>query len=194
MATVQQLVDESKKMESYGAEYVIIMDSSGHYLPNDVTQRITALVDNLSVPVGFHGHNNLSLAVANSMAAVNAGATMIDGTTRGFGAGAGNTQLEVLLAVFEKLGWETGIDLYKVLDLADLVESKINPVAPHISSMSIVSGLAGVFSGFAKHVQRAAVEYQVDPRDIFVELGKRKAVAGQESLITEIAQRLSQQN
>lgn len=190
MASVSELVTQAKKMESYDAEGIIIMDSAGNYFPTDVTERITALTENLSIPVGFHGHNNLGMGIANSVAAVNAGATMIDGSIRGFGAGAGNTQLEVLVAVFSRLNWDTGIDLYKVLDLADLVEKEFNPVAPFSSPVSIVSGLAGVFSGFSKHVITASKEYGVDPRDIFFELGRRKAVAGQESLIVEVARSL----
>ncbi len=184
------LLEEAKKMESYGAEAVIIMDSAGAYFPEDVTERISTLVEGLSIPVGFHGHNNLGMAVINSVTAVNAGATIIDGTIRGFGAGAGNTQLEVLVAVFERLGFETGIDLYKILDAADLAEKEFNPIAPHISPLSIVSGLAGVFSGFSKPVGQAAKDYNVDPRDIFFGLGKRNAVAGQESLIIEVARDL----
>ena len=178
-------------MESYGAEAIVIMDSAGAYFPSDVTERITTLVDGLSIPVGFHGHNNLGMAVINSVSAVNAGATIIDGTIRGFGAGAGNTQLEVLVAVFDRLGFETGIDLYKILDAADIAEKEFNPTAASISPLSIVSGLAGVFSGFAKPVDRAAKDYQVDPRDIFFALGKRNAVAGQESLIIEVARELA---
>jgi len=191
MAAPNVLLEEAKKMESYGAEAIIIMDSAGAYFPSDVTERIGTLVDGLSIPVGFHGHNNLGMAVINSVAAVNAGASIIDGSIRGFGAGAGNTQLEVLVAVFERLGFETGIDLYKILDAADIAAAEFNPVAPFSSPMSIVSGLAGVFSGFAKHVAQAASEYKVDPRDIFFELGKRNAVAGQESLIIEVALELA---
>jgi len=190
MATAAILLEEAKKMESYGAEAIIIMDSAGAYFPKDVTERVSKLVDGLSIPVGFHGHNNLGMAVINSVEAVNAGASIIDGTIRGFGAGAGNTQLEVLVAVFERLGFETGIDLYKILDAADIAEKEFNPVAPYISPLSIVSGLAGVFSGFAKHVGQAATDFQVDPRDIFFGLGQRNAVAGQESLIIEVAQDL----
>ena len=191
MASPSVLVEEAKKMESYGAEAIMIMDSAGAYLPDDVTQRIAALVDGLSIPIGFHGHNNLGMAIANSVAAVNAGATILDGSIRGFGAGAGNTQLEVLVAVLEKLGFETGIDLYKILDAANLAEKEFNPIAPFSSPVSIVSGLAGVFSGFAKQVSRTAQDYQVDPRDIFFALGKRNAVAGQESLIIEVAQEIA---
>jgi 4-hydroxy 2-oxovalerate aldolase len=188
------LLEEARKMESYGAEAIIIMDSAGAYFPDDVTERITALVNGLAIPVGFHGHNNLGMAVINSVAAVNAGASIIDGTIRGFGAGAGNTQLEVLVAVFERMGFETGIDLYKILDAADIAEKEFNPVAPYISPLSIVSGLAGVFSGFARPVGLAAQEHGVDPRDIFFGLGKRNAVAGQESLIIEVARDLAAQN
>jgi len=193
MATPSILLEEAKKMESYGAEAVIIMDSAGAYFPDDVTERISTLVNGLSIPVGFHGHNNLGMAVINSVTAVNAGATIIDGTIRGFGAGAGNTQLEVLVAVFDRLGFETGIDLYKILDAADIAEKEFNPGAAYISPMSIVSGLSGVFSGFAKHVAQAAKEYNVDERDIFFGLGKRNAVAGQESLIFEVARELAAQ-
>lgn len=191
MASPAILLEQAKKMESYGAEAVVIMDSAGAYFPDDVTERISILVDGLSIPVGFHGHNNLGMAISNSVAAVNAGASILDGSIRGFGAGAGNTQLEVLIAVLGRLGFETGIDLYKILDAADIAEREFNPVAPFSSPVSIVSGLAGVFSGFSKQVSQTAKDYQVDPRDIFFELGRRKAVAGQESLIIEVAQQLA---
>ena len=145
----------------------------------------------LHIPVGFHAHNNLGMAVANSIAALQSGATILDGTARGFGAGAGNTQLELLVAVLHKMGYETGIDLYKMLDAADLAERTMIPVIPTIKSISIVSGLAGVFSGFAKHVQRISLQFQVDPRDVFFELGRRGIVAGQEDLIIEVADKLA---
>jgi 4-hydroxy 2-oxovalerate aldolase len=194
MATPAVLLEEAKKMESYGAEAIMIMDSAGAYFPDDVTERISTLVNGLNIPVGFHGHNNLGMAVINSVAAVNAGASILDGSIRGFGAGAGNTQLEVLVAVLERLGFETGIDLYKILDAADLAEKEFNPIAPFSSPISIISGLAGVFSGFSKQVTRTAQDYKVDPRDIFFALGKRNAVAGQESLIIEVAQEIAAKN
>jgi 4-hydroxy 2-oxovalerate aldolase len=192
MADPQTLVEEARKLESYGAEGVVIMDSAGAYLPNNVTERILALVEGISIPVGFHAHNNLGMATANSVAAVDSGASIIDGSARGFGAGAGNAQLEVIIAVFERLGIETGVDLYKILDAADVAEREFIPANPSISSVSIVSGLAGVFSGFVKQVNKVGEEQGVDPRDIFFELGRRKAVAGQESLIIEVALELVQ--
>jgi 4-hydroxy 2-oxovalerate aldolase len=190
MAPKEVLLDEALKMQSYGAEAVIIMDSAGAYLPADVTDRVGHLAAHLKVPVGFHAHNNLGMAVANSVAAVEAGARIIDGAARGFGAGAGNAQLEVMVAVFERLQIVTGIDLYKALDAADIVEKSIMTAIPYVSSVSLVSGLSGVFSGFAKHVSLAAREYGVDPRDIFFELGARKVVGGQEDKIVEVAMEL----
>lgn len=193
MASPSVLADEARKMQAYGAEGVIVMDSAGAYLPADVSERIGLLASTLDVPVGFHAHNNLGMGIANSVAAVEAGASIIDGSARGFGAGAGNAQLEVLVAVLQRMGFDTGIDLYRMLDAADLAERELIPAVPTISSTSIVSGLAGVFSGFVKQVNRIGQEHGVDPRDIFFELGRRNAVAGQESLILEVALQLAAQ-
>jgi 4-hydroxy 2-oxovalerate aldolase len=194
MASPELLLEEAQKMQLYGAEGIIIMDSAGAFLPTDVTARINLLVEGLSIPVGFHGHNNLGMGIANSIAAIEAGATMLDGTAKGFGAGAGNAQLEVLVAVLQKMGYNTGIDLYKILDAAEIAEKEIMPLVPTIKTDSIVSGLAGVFSGFAKHVTRISNEYHIDQRDVYFELGRRKVVAGQEDLIIEVVLNLIKKN
>ena len=192
MISPMMLLEQARKMESYGAEGVVFMDSSGHYIPADVQERVETLVNGLGVRVGFHAHNNLGLAIANSIAAADAGATLLDGCARGFGAGAGNAQLEVLIAVLERLAYTTGIDLYKILDAADLAEKFLMKEIPTIKSVSVVSGMAGVFSGFMKPVTRIAQEFNVDPRDVFFELGRRKIVAGQEDIILEVAKELAQ--
>tara|TARA_B100000787_G_scaffold161597_1_gene141595 strand:+ start:727 stop:1725 length:999 start_codon:yes stop_codon:yes gene_type:complete len=184
------LLEEAKKFQGYGVSGVSLYDSAGAYLPNDVIDKITYLVDNLDINVGFHAHNNLGMAIANSVAAVNSGAKIIDGAIKGFGAGAGNAQLEVLVAVFSKLKIATGVDLYKALDCAELAQKLFVKTVPTITSNSIVSGIAGVFSGFSKHVDKAAKQYGVDPRDIFSELGKRNVVGGQEDLILQVASEL----
>lgn len=186
------LLEQARKMESYGAEGVVFMDSSGHFIPEDVRQRVETLVNGLEIAVGFHAHNNLGLAIANSIAAADAGATLLDGCARGFGAGAGNAQLEVLVAVLERFGYSSGVDLYKMLDAADLAEKILMKEVPSISSVSVVSGMAGVFSGFMKPVARIAKEFNVDPRDVFFELGRRKIVAGQEDIILEVAKDLAE--
>lgn len=190
MTTPEILLDEAIKMQTYGAEAIVILDSAGSYLPNDVKERISLLSQNLNVPVGFHAHNNLGLAISNSLIAMESGAQIIDGAVKGFGAGAGNAQLEVLVAVLDKLNCTTHVDLYKILDVADMVEKNLIKEPITISSLSIVSAISGVFSGFSKHVKRISNEFGVDARDIFMELGRQKIVAGQEDTIIDIAIKL----
>ena len=187
MASTERLVEEAMKMQEYGAMGVIIMDSAGASTPDLVQKTISALVDSLNVRVGFHPHNNLGLAVGNAYIAINEGASIIDATTRGFGAGAGNCQMEALLALLEKSGIYTGVDLYKVLDASEKVIKGIATNNNGLSDISIVSGMSGVFSSFATQVKKAAERFGVDPRDIFVELGKRKVVGGQEDMVVEVA-------
>jgi len=194
MAPVDVLVEEAMKMESYGAEAVIIMDSAGAFLPDRVEIVIGRLCDALNVEVGYHGHNNLGMGVGNSVVAARAGATILDGTARCFGAGAGNTQLEILVPVLERLGYETGVDLYRLLDAADVAEKELLLSTPTVRSISIVSGLSGVFSGFTSHVERISAQYDVDARDVFFRLGKRGIIAGQEDMIIEEAYKLHQEN
>jgi 4-hydroxy 2-oxovalerate aldolase len=191
MASVDVLVEEALKMESYGAETIIIMDSAGAYMPRDVEERISGLRSKLKINIGFHGHNNLGMAVINSIVAARSGATVLDACARGFGAGAGNTQLEVMIAALEKENFNTGVDLYKALDCGDIAEEHLMKEVPSIKSISIVSGIAGVFSGFSRHVEREAKLHNVDPRDIFLKLGERKVVAGQEDVIVEVAMELA---
>jgi len=190
MVSKEILLDEAKKIQEYGAKGVSLYDSAGSYLPHDVEEKVKYLSEHLEIEVGFHAHNNLGMGIANSVAAVKSGAQFVDGSIKGFGAGAGNAQLEVLVAVFQKMHIETGIDLYKVLDCATLAENTFIKYPLTITPTSIVSGLAGVFSGFAKHVDRISAQYDLDPRDILFELGRRKVVGGQEDLIIEVATEL----
>ncbi|MEJ8657596.1 4-hydroxy-2-oxovalerate aldolase [Streptomyces sp. MS1.AVA.4] len=192
MASPDQLAEQCGLLTELGAQAVGIFDSAGYYLPSDVATRIEAIAAAVDVPVIFHGHNNLGLAVANSIAAVQAGAQIIDATARGFGAGAGNTQLEVLVAVLERMGYSTGIDLRRLLNAADIAEERLMKAPPVIDSVSLVSGLAGVFSGFKKPVLDAARCEGIDPVDLFLALGERQVVAGQEDLIGDVAQKLKE--
>ncbi len=187
MASPERLAEECALLVEFGATGVGIMDSAGHYLPADVTERIEAIRAAVDVPVMFHGHNNLGMAVANSVAAADAGAAILDACARGFGAGAGNTQLEALVPVLERVGYRTGIDLYGLLDAADIAGRELMPAPPTIDSISIVSGLAGVFSGFKNPVLDISAREGVDPRDVFFELGRRQVVAGQEDLFVDVA-------
>jgi 4-hydroxy 2-oxovalerate aldolase len=194
MASPTDLTAQAKLMVSYGATSILIMDSAGAYLPEDVSERIEILVGETGVEIGFHAHNNLGMGIANSLAAIRAGATRLDGCARGLGAGAGNAQIEVLVPVLHKYGYKTGVNQNDLLDAADIAVENFAGSGPTITSLSLVSGLSGVFSGFVKPVQAAAKEYGVDPKEIFIELGRRKVVAGQENLIIEVAQELLQRN
>ena len=190
MARPEALAEHAALVVGYGARAVGIMDSAGHFLPHDVAERIRAIAGAVDVPVIFHGHNNLGMAVANSVAAAEAGAGIIDGCARGFGAGAGNTQLEVLVPVLERTGFDTGIDLYALLDAAEFAERELMPAPPVTGTLSIVSGLAGVFSGFKHKVLDVSRRGGVDPRDVFFELGRRQAIAGQEDMIIDVVAEL----
>ncbi len=192
MTTTEKLVEEAMKMQEYGAMGIVIMDSAGASTPDLVKRTINALVNKLDIRVGFHPHNNMGIAVSNALIAIEQGASIIDGTLRGFGAGAGNCQLEALVALLHKTGVNTGLNLYKMLDASEEIVSKIMERDTGLSALSIISGMAEVFSSFAPHVKKAAEKFGVDPRDIFMELGNQKVVGGQEDRVIEIAMNLAQ--
>jgi len=190
LADVNTLVHNAQVMEEYGASAVLIMDSTGTYLPGDVFERISALKNNLTIDVGFHAHNNLGCAIANSLTAANAGAKYIDGCIRGFGAGAGNAAIEILLPVLEKSGFTLNVDFKKVIVEADLVMDYLVKNQPNVTPVNILTGLNRLFSGFEKPIIKAAKLYGVEYSSLIFELGNRKLVAGQEDLILEVAQNL----
>lgn len=190
LITPQELLEQAKIMEGYGARAIIIMDSTGTYLPFDVQQRISLLKSNLEVPVGFHAHNNLGCAVANSLTAVEYGADYIDGCIRGFGAGAGNAPLELLIPVLEQSGFEVGINFQETIKEADNVMEYLVPSAPITTPINILTGLKRLFSGFEKPIVSASKLYGIEYSSLIFELGNRKLVAGQEDLILEVAQKL----
>ena len=193
MAEPEKLLEQAKIFEAAGADYINLADSSGYLLPQDVTSRVGTLAEGLNIPVGFHAHNNLSLAVANSIAAVEAGATYIDATCRGLGAGAGNTQLEVLAAVFDRMGYNTGLDMYGLQDIAEEIVEPIMHRPQVIKTAPLMLGYAGVYSSFLLHTYRAAEKFGLNPRDIRVELGKRRMVGGQEDMIVDVAYQLAKE-
>ena len=191
LASVDELVENAKIMQEYGAEALIIMDSTGTYLPFDVGERISTLSDQLSIKIGFHAHNNLGMSIYNSIVAIQNGATHIDACIRGFGAGAGNTPLEVLLPVMEKYNYQLDIDFNLLIKEADKVMKYLIPSSPHISPVNVLTGLNRLFSGFEKPIIQASKINNLEYSSLIFELGNRKLVAGQEDLILEIAQNLN---
>lgn len=187
MAEPEKILEQAKIFEDAGADYVNLADSAGYLLPEDVKARVSLLAEKLNIPVGFHAHNNLGMAIANSLAAVEAGAQYIDATCRGLGAGAGNAQLEVLVGVLQRQGYDTGVDLYGVQDVAEQVVEPLMQRPQTINTASMMLGYAGVYSSFLLHTYRAAERFDLNPRDILVELGRRKMVGGQEDMIVDVA-------
>ncbi len=187
MLDPEGIAAQAKKMAEYGADYINLADSAGALLPEGVKARIEAVRAAVDIPVGFHAHNNLGLAVGNTLAAVDAGATYLDATLRGLGAGAGNTQMEVLAGALEKKGFETGLDLTGLIDAAEDAVQPLMLRPQIIDGGSLMLGYAGVYSSFLLHVYEAARKYELAPRAILLEVGRRKMVGGQEDLIIDVA-------
>lgn len=189
MISAEDFVVQAKLMESYGANCIYCTDSAGYMLPDDVAHRIKLLRRELKpeTELGFHAHHNLSLGVINSVIAIENGANRVDGSVAGLGAGAGNTPLEVLVAVLDRMGADHGIDLYKIMDVAEDIIVPMMDKPIRIDRDSLTLGYAGVYSSFLLFAQRAAEKYKLSSRDILIELGRRKTVGGQEDMIDDLA-------
>jgi 4-hydroxy-2-oxovalerate/4-hydroxy-2-oxohexanoate aldolase len=195
MISPEEILAQAKLMESYGANCIYCTDSAGYMLPADVTARIGLLRAELKpeTEIGFHGHHNLGLGVANSMAAVAAGAARIDGSAAGLGAGAGNTPLEIFAAVMDRMQAHTGVDIFRLMAVA---EEKVVPLMDHIVRVdrdSLVLGYAGVYSSFLLFAKRAGAKFGVPSHDILLEMARRKAIGGQEDLIEDVAMELARE-
>jgi 4-hydroxy-2-oxovalerate/4-hydroxy-2-oxohexanoate aldolase len=193
--TPEGLAQQGKLMESYGAQTVYITDSAGYMLPADVKARVGALraVLKPETEIGFHGHHNMGMGIANSIAAIEEGASRIDASVAGLGAGAGNTPLEVFVAVCERMGIVTGCDLFKLMDMA---EDLIVPLMDHmvrVDRSSLTLGFAGVYSTFLLHAKRAGERFGIPARDILVELGRKKMIGGQEDMIVDTAMTMAKE-
>lgn len=188
-ASPEDLAHQARIMVDAGAECVYVVDSAGALTLDGAQARVRALVDEIGgdAQVGFHGHQNLSLGVANSVLAFQAGARQIDGALCALGAGAGNAPTEVLAAVFQRLGVATGIDVAKVLAAAEEVVRPFVPRLPWTDRSSIIQGYAGVYSSFLLHAERAADRYGVPAHEILSRVGEAGYVGGQEDMIIDLA-------
>lgn len=191
MVPPEKVVEQARLFESYGSDWINLADSAGAMTPDQVRATVGAVIEAVKVPVGFHAHHNLTLATANSIAALEVGASYLDSCCRGLGAGAGNTPTEALVAVMNKLGYEHRVDLYRIMDVAENVVGPAMHRPLEIKNAPLMLGYAGVYSSFLLHTYRAAEKFGLDPRDILVELGKRRMVGGQEDMIIDVAYGLS---
>ena len=190
-----ELAGQARIMVDAGAQCVYVVDSAGALVLSEAQARVRALVEEIGphAQVGFHGHQNLSLGVANSVLAVQGGARQIDGALCALGAGAGNAPTEVLAATFDRLGINTGVDVQGVLAAAQDVLRPILPRLPFADRSAIVQGHAGVYSSFLLHAERAAERYGVATHEILQRVGEAGYVGGQEDMIIDIAIQLARQ-
>ncbi|WP_321958212.1 4-hydroxy-2-oxovalerate aldolase [Paraburkholderia bannensis] len=195
MAPPALLVEQAKLMESYGANCIYITDSAGYMLPDDVRARLVPVREALrpETELGFHGHHNLAMGIANSLAAIESGACRIDAAAAGLGAGAGNTPMEVFVAVCERMGIETGVDVFAISDVAEDLVTPIMDAPIRIDRDALTLGYAGVYSSFLLFAKRAEVKYGVPARDILVEMGRQRLVGGQEDMIEDTAMTLARE-
>ncbi|HJV52011.1 MAG TPA: 4-hydroxy-2-oxovalerate aldolase [Noviherbaspirillum sp.] len=189
MASPEKILEQARLMESYGANCIYCTDSAGYMLPEDVKARIGLLREKLKpeTELGFHGHHNLAMGVANSVTAIEYGANRIDAAAAGLGAGAGNTPMEVLIAVCARMGIETGVDVYKIQDVAEDLVVPMMDFPIRIDRDALTLGYAGVYGSFLLFAKRAEKKYKVPARDILVEMGRRGMVGGQEDMIEDTA-------
>lgn len=195
MASPEKLVAQAKLMESYGANCIYVTDSAGYMLPDDVRARLGAVraALNPETELGFHGHHNLAMGIANSIAAIECGATRIDAAAAGLGAGAGNTPMEVLIAVCDRMGIATGVDVWKIQDVAEDLVFPIMDFPIRIDRDALTLGYAGVYGSFLLFAKRAGAKYGIPAREILVELGRKKMVGGQEDMIEDTALTMARQ-
>ena len=189
MNSAEGLVKQAKLMESYGANCIYITDSAGYMLPDDVKERLAAVRQALNpeTELGFHGHHNLAMGIANSLAAIEVGANRIDAAAAGLGAGAGNTPMEVLVAVCARMGIETGVDVFKIQDVAEDLVVPLMDFPIRIDRDALTLGYAGVYGSFLLFAKRAEAKYGIPARELLLELGRRGMVGGQEDMIEDTA-------
>jgi 4-hydroxy-2-oxovalerate aldolase len=185
---------QAKLAEKYGADILVVVDSSGGMLPQDVVNYVSILKNNTDLAIGYHGHNNLGLAISNTLEAIKSGATIVDATLRGMGRSAGNAQIEILVLLLEKLGYCTGIDFYKIMDIAEkLLKPLMRVEQQGIDSIGAISGYAQFHSSFLSKIYKVSQKHNIDPRELIVKVSEIDRVNVSNELAEAIAQELEKE-
>jgi 4-hydroxy 2-oxovalerate aldolase len=187
----EALAEQAAKLESYGAQVIYVVDSAGALVPSSTGARVAALRAAVRTDIGFHAHNNLGVGIGNALAAVENGATYIDGSLRGLGASAGNAQTEVLAAALERAGYNPGVNVFELVDVAERVMAPLMTQPQIVDETALLLGYAGLYSTFFHPAKRAADKYGVSVRELLLELGRREVIGGQEDMIVDVAAELS---
>lgn len=183
--------EQAAKLDSYGAQVIYVVDSAGALVPGSAGARVAALRDAVHADIGFHAHNNLGVGIGNALAAVENGATYIDGSLRGLGASAGNAQTEALAAALERAGHRPGVDVFALVEVAEHLIAPLMTEPQIVDETALLLGYAGLYSTFFHPAKRAADKYGVPVRELLLELGRREVVGGQEDMIIDVAAELS---
>ncbi|MGY4916236.1 4-hydroxy-2-oxovalerate aldolase [Streptomyces sp. 900116325] len=184
------LAEQAAKLDSYGAQVIYVVDSAGALVPGSAGARVSALCDAVNADIGFHAHNNLGVGIGNALAAVENGATYIDGSLRGLGASAGNAQTEVLAAALERAGHDPEVDVFALIEVAERIIAPLMTEPQIVDETALLLGYAGLYSTFFHPAKRAAAKYGVPMRELLLELGRREVIGGQEDMIIDVAAEL----
>lgn len=190
MISAKELAEYAKMAEGYGSDVILFADSSGYMTPVDIRERVNEIKSAVKLPIGIHTHNNLGLGVGNVITAVEAGAQYVDGALEGQGAGSGNGNIQAVAAVLNKMGYDTGADIYELMEVGKTHVRPLIKNSLEITNESIMLGYIGIYSSFYLEVMEASKKFNIQPRLIFEELGRRKVVGGQEDQILDICYKI----
>jgi 4-hydroxy-2-oxovalerate aldolase len=190
-----QLVEYCEGLMNAGVDCIYIVDSAGGMIPSQVSEYIKAVKSFYDIPVGFHGHNNLSMANANSLAAIEAGAEFVDATLGGLGRGAGNAQLESLIAVLQKSGlYNDDIDVLSLSEFSKNLFLNLNRLSKGNSLRDIVVGMANFHDSYTNILEDIAQKYKVNPEKLLIEVSKINVVDPSKELFESVAQKIADYN
>ncbi len=184
-----EFADKARLAASFGTDVLCIVDSAGGMLASDIDDYFRATMDATDVPLAFHGHDNLGLAIAHSLRAIELGAVIVDSSLQGMGRSAGNASTEMLVAILRRMGLCDNIDPLAVMDIG---EALVQPLLPlhHPTSLDTVAGYAQFHTSHMSVIRKYSKVHDIDPRKLIVELCKHDRVNAPEDLVDKLAKEI----